>query len=356
MKKRDISKYKNKIIPPYLIQSASVVLAAAAGYFFMTWLVNDVFNVEGTYVSASFEVVGTIAFLLLLLIPMSIYFYRERRKEIKILSEGIEHLAEGDFDYKIPLKKRDSLAKVYANFNKMCEELKSVQILRNDFINSYSHEFKTPIASINGFAELLLDKDLSELEREEYLKIIIEETNRLSKLASNTILLSRLSSQQIVTDTENYDLGEQIRQCSIILSKRWIEKGIDFTCALPTVMYTGNRELMQHLWLNIISNAVDHTPQNGEIAISLHEEDGNIVANIADSGEGMDEETQKHLFEPYFQGDASHSKKGLGLGLAIAKRISELCGGNINVESAIGEGSLFTVTLPQKPSGNDKVN
>lgn len=346
MKKRDISKYSNRIIPQFLIQSISVVLAAAAGFFFMTWLVNDVFNVEGTYISASFEVVGMIAFLVILLVPMSIFFYRMRKKEIRILSEGIQHLAEGDFDYKIPVKKRDSLARVYANFNKMCEELKSVQILRNDFINSYSHEFKTPIASINGFAELLLDKDLSELEREEYLKIIIEETNRLSKLASNTILLSKLSSQQIVTGTESYDLGEQIRQCSIILSQRWLDKGIDFTCMLPTVMYTGNRELMQHLWLNIISNAIDHTPQNGEIAISLHEENGNIIANIADSGEGMDEETLKHLFEPYFQGDTSHSKQGLGLGLSIAMRIAELCGGEINVESAVGEGSLFIITLP----------
>ena len=345
MKKHDISKYSNKIIPPFLIQSVSVVTAAAAGYFFMTWLVNDIFSVKGTYISASFEVVGTIAFLVLILVPMTIFFYRARKKEIRILSEGIEHLAKGDFDYKIPVKRRDSLASVYANFNKMCEELKSVQILRNDFINSYSHEFKTPIASINGFAELLLDKSLSALEHEEYLKIIIEETNRLSKLASNTILLSKLSSQQIVTDTENYDLGEQIRQCSIILAKRWMDKKIEFTCVLPTVIYEGNRELMQHLWLNIISNAVDHTPQNGEIALSLQENGEDITVHIADSGEGMDEETLKHIFEPYFQGDVSHSSQGLGLGLAIAKRITELCGGNIAAESAPGEGSLFTVKL-----------
>ena len=347
MKKSDNLNYKNRIIPPYLIQSVTIVSVAACGYFFMTWLVNDIFNVEGTYISASFEVVGTIAFMIAVLVPMYIVFYRIRRKEIRILSEGIQHLADGDFNYKIPIRRNDSLARVYENFNKMCEELKSVQILRNDFINNYSHEFKTPIASINGFAELLLDKNLSDLEREEYLKIIIEETNRLSKLATNTILLSKLSAQQIVTDTENYDLGEQIRQCSIILSKHWMDRGIEFTCILPDVMYMGNRELMQHLWLNIISNAIDHTPKNGEIAISLQEEDGKIIVNIADSGEGMDKETLKHLFEPYFQADTSHSRQGLGLGLSIAKRITELCGGNIEVESAIGEGSLFVITLPK---------
>ena len=337
MNENKVTKYKDRIIPPYLILSVSVVIAAALGYFFMAWLVKDILNVEGTYISTSFEVVGTIIFMILVLVPLSIVFYKTRKKEINILCEGIQHLAEGDFDYKIPLKKRYSLANVYENFNKMSEELKSVQILRNDFINSYSHEFKTPIASINGFAELLLDKTLSEEEREEYLKIIIEETGRLSKLAVNTILLSKLSSQQIVSDTEEYDLGEQIRQCSILLSKTWLEKNIEFTCALPEIVYKGNRELMQHLWINLISNAVEHTPKNGEIAISLHEEDGEIIMNIADSGEGMSEETLKHLFDPYFQADASRSSKGLGLGLSIAKRIVELCNGSISVESAVGK-------------------
>ena len=249
MKKR--KKHSNRIIPQYLVQSFSVVIACVLGSYFMTWFVKDFLGIKGIYVGASLELIGTMLFLVVVLVPVNMIFYRARSKEIKILSEGIKHLAEGDFDYQIPLKKKYALLEVYANFNKMCEELKSVQILRNDFINSYSHEFKTPIASINGFAELLLDKNITQIEREEYLKIIIEETNRLSKLATNTILLSKLSTQQIVTDTEEYDLSEQIRQCSIILSNRWLEKGIEFTCMLPTVIYTGNRELMQHLWLNI---------------------------------------------------------------------------------------------------------
>lgn len=338
-------KHSNRIIPQYLVQSFSVVIACVLGSYFMTWLVSDFLGIEGIYLGASLELVGTMLFLVVVLVPVNMVFYRARSKEIKILSEGIRHLAEGDFDYQIPLKKKYALLEVYSNFNKMCEELKSVQILRNDFINSYSHEFKTPIASINGFAELLLDKNITDIEREEYLKIIIEETNRLSKLATNTILLSKLSTQQIVTDMEEYDLSEQIRQCSIILSKRWLEKEIEFTCEIPTVLYTGNRELLQHLWLNIISNAIDHTPNGGGIAISLEEKDDMVIANIADSGEGMDEDTLKHVFEPYFQGDMSRSSKGLGLGLAISKRICELCGGNISAQSALGEGSLFTITL-----------
>ena len=347
MKKPKISKYTNKIIPQYLVQSFAVIIASVLGSYFMTWLVNDFLGIKRIYLGASLELLGTVLFLVVVLVPVNMIFYRARSKEIKILSEGIRHLAEGDFDYKIPLKKKYALLEVYANFNKMCEELKSVQILRNDFINSYSHEFKTPISSINGFAELLLDKGITELEREQYIKIIIEETNRLSKLATNTILLSKLTTQQIVTDTEEYDIGEQIRQCSIILSKGWMDKNIEFTCALPAVMYTGNRELMQHLWLNIISNAIEHTPKCGEIAISLEDSEGLIVVNIADSGEGMDEDTLKHIFDPYYQGDVSRSSRGLGLGLSIAKRICELCKGSIRAESAVGEGSLFTITLPK---------
>ncbi|MBQ2889023.1 MAG: HAMP domain-containing histidine kinase [Clostridia bacterium] len=346
MKKRDISKYTNKIIPQFLILLVAAVIVVASGYFFMTWLVSDVLDVEGIYISASFEVVGTIVLLMLILIPMIIIFYRSRKKEIKILSEGIAHLAEGDFNYKIPLKKKDSLARVYANFNKMCEELKSVQILRNDFINSYSHEFKTPIASINGFASLLLEKNLTPQEREQYLTIIIEETDRLSRLATNTILLSKLSSQQIVTDVEPYDLSEQIRQCSIILSKKWMEKKIDFDCELEEVTFAGNRELMQHLWLNIISNAIEHTNKGGRITVSLCQDKEMVCVSVSDNGEGMDEQTLRHLFDPYFQGDASHSSQGLGLGLSIAKRIVELCRGEILVESRLREGSRFTVNLP----------
>ncbi len=352
MKKRDISKYTNKIIPQFLILLVAAVIVVALGYFFMTWLVSDVLDVEGTYISASFEVVGTIVLLMLILIPMIIIFYRSRKKEIRILSEGIAHLAEGDFNYKIPLKKKDSLASVYANFNKMCEELKSVQILRNDFINSYSHEFKTPIASINGFASLLLEKNLTPQEKEQYLTIIIEETDRLSRLATNTILLSKLSSQQIVTDVEPYDLSEQIRQCSIILSKKWLEKKIDFDCELEEVTFAGNRELMQHLWLNIISNAIEHTSQGGRITVSLRQDKENVYVSVSDNGEGMDEQTLRHLFDPYFQGDASHSSQGLGLGLSIAKRIVELCRGEILVESKKGEGSEFVISFPTKSKVN----
>ncbi len=193
----------------------------------------------------------------------------------------------------------------------MCAELDSVQILRNDFINSYSHEFKTPIASINGFASLFLDKKLPEEEQRQYLEIIVEESARLSKLASNIILLSKLSSQQIIADTERYDLSEQIRQCSIILSKSWLDKKIEFSGEFPTAIFNGNKELMQHLWLNLLGNAVKYTPTGGEIFVEVIPKKETIIVTIADTGEGMAQEVLEHLFDPYYQGDSSHAGQGL---------------------------------------------
>ena len=331
-----------------LIQTFVILITAVASYMFMTWLVKDIFCVSDTYEAAGYETFGTLVIFILIVVPMNTIIYRRRLKEITTLSEGISSVACGNYDTHIECKKGDQMTPVYEDFNKMCAELSSVEILRNDFINSYSHEFKTPIASINGFASLLLEKDLPEKQRREYAQIIVEESARLSNLANNTILLSKLSSQQIVTDTQRYDVSEQIRQCAIILSKSWLDKKIAFSGEFPPAMFVGNKELMQHLWINLLGNAVKFTPTGGEISAEVTVQDGNIVVQIADTGEGMNEETLFHLFEPYYQGDVSHSGQGLGLGLSIAKRIVELCGGSITAESELGTGSRFTVSLPTK--------
>lgn len=348
MKKRSHSKITRKILPQMLIQSFVIITTAVLSFMFMTWFVTDVFNVTDTYTAAGYEALGTLVIFTIVLVPLNTVMYRRRQKEITTLSDGIRSVAGGNYTTRIDSSKGGQMMHVYEDFNKMCAELASVQILRNDFINSYSHEFKTPIASINGFASLLMEKELPDSEQKKYLGIIVEESARLSKLASNTILLSKLSSQQIVTDTEEYDLSEQLRQCAIILSKSWLDKKIEFSGEFPTAMFVGNRELMQHLWLNILSNAVKYTPTGGEITAEVIPQDDSIVVQITDTGEGMSSETLEHLFDPYYQGDASHSRQGLGLGLSIAKRIVELCSGTITVQSELGTGSHFTVTLPVK--------
>ncbi|MDO5538451.1 MAG: HAMP domain-containing sensor histidine kinase [Eubacteriales bacterium] len=344
---------KNDVVPSmrkYIIQLVILVTALAivinALYMSMTWLATEIAKINDVYLRAEFQFLGTLVIVLLILIIIFAVIYRRRKRELTTLSESIRKVANGDFSAKITYNKSDSMAHVYRDFNKMSAELESVQVLRKDFINNYSHEFKTPIASINGFASLLLDKELPEEDQRTYLKIIQEESERLSNLTSNTILLSKLSSQKIVSDTECYDLGEQLRQCAIILSHEWLKKQQTFSGEFPHIDYVGNRELMKHLWINLISNAVKYTPPGGEISVRLSRQDSQIVVTVTDTGKGMDKKTLSHLFDPYYQGDRSHSNQGLGLGLSIAKQIIELCSGSIHVKSAVDEGSEFIVYLP----------
>lgn len=331
----------------FSLQPILIIIAAAAALMIMTWLIRDVLGVEHIYAAASFELIGIVAVLLAILLPFNIVLYRRRVREIVTLSDAIQRVAGGDFESRISTEKKTGITPIYEDFNRMCDDLQSVQILRNDFINNYSHEFKTPIASIKGFAELLLEKDLPETEQKQYLRIIADESGRLSKLASNTTLLSKLSTQQIVTGIEEYDLGAQLRECFILLYGKWMDKDIEFDGEnIPSVVYRGNKEMMQHLWINLLDNSIKYTPQGGLIKMSLEEADGFAVVKITDNGEGISDEAKARLFIPYFQADASHSKEGLGLGLAIVMRIVELCKGSIHVDSKVGEGSTFTVKLP----------
>lgn len=344
--KEQIAARTKRILPQLLIQSFAIVLTALGSFMLMTWLIRDLLAVQHIYAAAGFELLGMLGFLTITLVPLTIVIYRRRAREVVTLSEAIQKVAAGDYSIRITDQKKGQITPIYEDFNKMCDDLESVKILRNDFINSYSHEFKTPIASINGFASLLLEKELPEEEKQQYLRIIVDESARLSNLAVNTILLSKLSAQSIVTDLEEYDLGEQLRECSVILSGKWLEKNMEFDAELSHVMYRGNKEMMQHMWINLLDNAVRYTPAGGKVSVSVKRENGYAVVKIADTGEGISDDIKKYLFDPYFQGDSSHSGQGLGLGLSIVKRIVELCNGKISVSSTVGKGSVFTVTLP----------
>ncbi|MDO4746266.1 MAG: HAMP domain-containing sensor histidine kinase [Bacillota bacterium] len=342
-----ITKRTRRILPQLLMQSFAIVLTAVGSFMLMTWIIRDLLDVKHIYAAAGLELAGMLGFFTIVLVPMITVLYRRRSREVLTLSEAIQKVAAGDFSTRITEYKGAQMKPIYDDFNKMSAELQSVKLLRNDFINSYSHEFKTPIASINGFASLLLEKDLPDEERQKYLKIIVDESARLSNLAANTILLSKLSAQSIVSDIEEYDLGEQLRECSVILAGKWMKKDLEFEVDLNQVSYNGNKEMMQHMWINLLDNAVKYTPEGGKVTVSVHEENGYAIVKIEDTGEGISKDIQKYLFDPYFQGDSSHSRQGLGLGLSIVKRIVELCRGTISVRSTVGKGSIFTVILPK---------
>ena len=255
----------------------------------------------------------------------STLFSRHFNHLVSGLTGGLKAVAEGDFSRRLDPKKGGPLEAAYEDFNKMSQELQSIQTLRDDFINNFSHEFKTPITAIKGFAELLREPETTPEEREQYLQIIIGESSRLAGLANSALLLTKLESHS------------------------WEKKESSFTASLEPAEYGGNEELMRHVWLNLLNNAVKYTPEGGEITVTLENRPGELAVTVADTGIGMSEEVRAHIFDKYYQGSASGSGgKGLGLGLSIVRRIVELCGGTIQVSSVEDQGSAFTVLLPRR--------
>ena len=332
------------------IQSFIIILAAMLAFLFVDVMSRlQFFGGDGNLPISIGLALGMIIPLSALLGGLNNYLNKTTLNHISTISEAMEKAANGDFETELVMNETSNSARIYEdiydNYNKMCTELKQVQILRGDFINNYSHEFKTPITSINGFAELLLSQEVTEAERNQYLRIIADESARLAELANSTILLSKLDAQSIITDRKTYSLAEQLRHCSILLSSQWNCKNISMNNDLAEVSYYGNPQLMEQLWLNLLSNAIKFTPENGEISVILSQTDTNISISITDSGIGMSDDIANHIFEKYYRGEKTHNKQGLGLGLSIVKRIVDLTDGEIEVKSKPNAGSTFTVTF-----------
>lgn len=264
------------------------------------------------------------------------------------LINALKRVAEGDFSVQLDNKKCVAeVKKMNANFNKMVKELGGIETLRKDFIVNVSHEFKTPIAAIEGYATLLLDPDISGEDRLEYGKRILESTRRLSSLTSNVLMLSRLETQEFHPKQTCFSLDEQLRQAILSIETVWSQKELEIDMELPAFNYLGNEELLMQVWVNLFSNAVKFTPHGGIITARMEKAAGQIRVMISDTGIGMDEETQRHVFDKFYQGDRTRSMEGNGLGLALVKKILDLCGGTIQLESRPGDGSTFCVMLPE---------
>ena len=268
-------------------------------------------------------------------------------KPLKKLIEATNEVSKGDFS--IRLRECNVPPTVYemnTSFNKMVKELSSIETLRNDFIVNVSHEFKTPIAAIEGYATLLQDSDLSENERIEYTKIILDSSRQLSSLSGNILKLSKLETQEIIPDKKYFSLDEQLRQALLLLETQWSKKNIDIDMDLKTTNYYGSEDLLMQVWLNIFGNAIKFTPENGLIVTSLKATPNGICISISDNGIGMSDDVKDRIFDKFYQGDKSRNFQGNGLGLTLVKRILDLCKCEINVISKINEGTTFNIYLP----------
>ncbi len=260
------------------------------------------------------------------------------------LKKAIKEVEKGNFNVSVsPEGTPKVFSELFESFNRMTRELGGTEIFRSDFINNFSHEFKTPIVSIEGFARRLKKNDLPEETRKKYIDIIISESRRLTGLASNILLLNKLENQEYISDRQTFSLDEQIRSCILLLEKEWSKKNISFDIEMESIEMFSNQELLSQAWLNIIGNSVKFSPVDSEIIVRAFRKDGRIRVVITDNGEGMDEQTISHIFDRFYQGDSAHASEGNGLGLPLVKRIIELCGGTIRVESQKSKGTAFTV-------------
>lgn len=265
---------------------------------------------------------------------------------IKKLRKAMDQVAEGDFSVRLEEKSSSKeIMEIYTGFNLMAHGLSSTEILQTDFVSNVSHEFKTPINAIEGYSTLLQDGENLNEEQQEYVEKILYNTKRLSSLVGSILLLSKLENQQIPTNQSIYRLDEQIRQSIVGLEAAWEAKDIDFDVELDRVEYLGNEPMMRHVWDNLISNAVKFSPDGGMVRITLTKKLRKIVFTIEDSGPGLSEETQKHIFDKFYQADSSHKQEGNGLGLTLVKRVLAIEHGEIRVENRPLGGCCFTVTL-----------
>ena len=304
--------------------------------------IKDLLNISSRSIRVS------IVSILLITIALMQNISRKIVNPIKKITDATKKVASGDFTIELETKRNDEIGELTHNFNKMVKELNSIECLQKDFINNVSHEIKTPISSIQGFAKLLEADDLSKEERKEYAEIIKEESDRLLYLSTNILKLAKLENQERIMNKTKFNIAEQIRRTISVLEPKWKEKNIKFNVSLKEQEFWGEKDLMYQVWMNIIENSIKFSKQDGQIDVKMKTNQDSIIVEIKDYGIGMEEEEAKMIFDRFYQVDKSHTKPGAGLGMTIAKRIVELSDGKIEVKSKLNESTTFIVTLPSK--------
>ena len=262
------------------------------------------------------------------------------------LRSAMREVADGDF--KVEAKCESCIQDVqdiYDSFNSMVRELSTTETLQTDFISDVSHEFKTPINAIEGYASLL-EGEPSPEEQRAYVEKILFNTRRLSALTGNILLLSKLSNQSILPQKTQFRLDEQIRQAIVALEQKWSEKELGFEVELAETPFFGYESLLPHVWTNLIGNAVKFSPKGGEIRIKMMRTEGAVVFTIEDDGPGIVPGDEEHIFTKFYQSESSHGMEGNGLGLALVRQIVEMSGGSVDVKNLEAGGCRFTVRLP----------
>lgn len=294
---------------------------------------------------------GIAVFAAVSVITFTRYFFIDR--PIKQLSMATMQVASGDFSIRLkpyPLSSKSGYINVmYQDFNKMVEELSSIEILKNDFVSNLSHEIKTPLAVIQSYTTLLRNPGLSPLQNIEYANTICNATEQLTSLVTNVLRLSKLESQSILPAAKPYDVCRQLSDCVMAFADQLEEKQIEFSADMEdSALVIADESIMEIVWNNLLSNAIKFTERGGKIILTQRSDQDSVTVSVEDDGCGVDGATIKHIFEKFYQGDTVHAQEGYGLGLALSARIVALSDGDIRVASEPGKGSVFTVQLKKQ--------
>ena len=307
----------------------------------LSWLSKMIFN----RVFEIPDIVWLLFFSVIIGVTVSIVINIILLRPVVKLSKAMKQVASGDFGIRLSAdiqiqEIRDS----YESFNLMVQELENTETLQTDFVANVSHEFKTPITAIEGYATLL--QGGSDPSQQSYVDRILLNTRRLSTLVGNILLLSKVSNHAIPVAKTTYRVDEQIRQAILLLEPRWLERNVEFDVELDEIVWNGPEHLMHHVWSNLIGNAVKFGPKDGLVTVKLKQTDGRYEFSVTDQGVGVPEEERQRIFHKFYQLDSSHKQEGNGLGLALVKQIVDGCDGSINVENMPEGGCKFVVTLP----------
>lgn len=296
-------------------------------------------------ISRPWQLVAMAVIVIVIGAVVAAVFSRIPLKPLRKIAEASDRLAAGDFSARINLKMGGELQELNISFNNMANELEQSQMLRSDFINNFSHEFKTPITSIRGFAEMIRAHNLTREETDEYLDIIIAESDRLIDLSTNVLNLSKVENCTILTNTSEFNLSEQLRRVIVLLESRWEEKNIFINLNCGEIYVNGNEEMLNQVWINLIDNAIKFSPVDREVSISIRQGTGFVSVVITNYGEMISKEALGRIFDKFYQGDTSHSGTGNGLGLAVAQKIVDLHKGSISVINSDEKQTSFEVRL-----------
>ena len=318
-----------------------------SGFIVLLWRLEgyEIHSDGGPALPIFFSLPATIFLCLMIVLVFAIYVSKRFLKPIAVLQRGMNEVKEGNFNIRIDNVYEDETKDLIDNFNLMVGELRKSETLKSDFISGVSHEFKTPLSSIQGYASLLQDDTLSIEDRQKYTKYIIDATQKLNKLVTNILKISKIDNQNIIIEPKVFSLDEQIRECILSMEQLWEEKNIELDINLDEIEIKTDKELLSNVWNNLIGNAIKYSNQNSKIEIKSIVNEKEIKISIKDYGIGIKKENIPYIFNKFYQGDLSHASEGYGLGLSLVKGILDLINAKIEVQSEENIGSEFIVTF-----------